>query len=80
MFLSALVKADQLKQLNVKFVKSRKLKKDRISTEQNKKNGYISVCRQPLDSNLLFIPIGFIDLYQAMLRQFNSCYFLGSLG
>jgi len=29
--------ADQFKQLNVKFVKSRKLKKDRISTEQNNK-------------------------------------------
>ena len=80
MFLSALVKADQLKQLNVKFVKSRKLEKDRISIKQNTKNAYISVCRQPLDSNLLFIPIGFIDLYQAMLRQFNSCFFLESLG
>ena len=64
MFLSALVKADQLKQLNVKFVKSRKLEKVRISTAENHKNTYISVRRQPKDSNLLFILIGFIDLYQ----------------
>ena len=64
MFLSALVKADQLKQLNVKFVKSRKLEKGRISIKQNTKNAYINVRRQLIDSNLLFILIGFIDLYQ----------------
>ena len=64
MFLSALVKADQLKQLNVKFVKSRKLEKDRISIKQNTKNAFINVCRQLTDSNLLFILMGFIDLYQ----------------